>query len=73
RTLAQVLQNISFQTGCKRILLAGGVMANSLIRCYLKAKLSSKMELLFADSHYAGDNSVGVAVLGLEKYQAEKY
>ncbi|MCL1816629.1 MAG: O-sialoglycoprotein endopeptidase [Clostridiales bacterium] len=46
----------------KKVLITGGVAANSLIR-ELVGQESQDLDIHFADSVYAGDNAVGVAVL----------
>ena len=54
------------QTGCQKVLLAGGVAANRRIRKKLAAA-----NVCFAAPKYAGDNACGVALLGLAAYRQE--
>ncbi|MGI5891368.1 MAG: O-sialoglycoprotein endopeptidase [Bacillota bacterium] len=63
-SLAQAMIFISRQSGIKKVLLAGGVMANSIIKERLLTQLNDHAELYFARADYAGDNAVGVALLG---------
>ena len=49
----------------EKVLLCGGVAANSHIRERLRARLR-RFEFLLAPRHLAGDNAVGMAFLGLD-------
>lgn len=66
KSLAKAIGAARSEYGCQRVLLAGGVAANQRIR----EKLHS-LHLNFAQSHYAGDNAVGVALLGLKRHEQE--
>jgi len=54
----------------RKVLLCGGVAANTHIRQRLSMRLRS-YEFVLASSHLAGDNAVGVALLGVDKMQKE--
>ena len=70
-TLSQVIATAAERTGLNRVLIAGGVAANSLVKNELAIRLPS-LEVRFAEPDFAGDNAVGVALLGLQKYLGEK-
>ena len=59
KSLEKVIRTARRQTGCQKVLLVGGVAANQRIR----AKLAP-LHVHIADPRYAGDNAVGVALLG---------
>ncbi len=48
-------------TGCKSVLIVGGVASNNYIRNFLTDNLPGKVSALFAKSDYSSDNSVGAA------------
>ena len=58
--LVKALNNAVCETGIKRILIAGGVASNSILRCGLE-KLDA--EVIFASKELSTDNAVGIAVL----------
>ena len=66
KSLAKAIAAAREQTGCQKVLLAGGVAANRRIRKKLAAA-----NVCFAAPKYAGDNACGVALLGLAAYQQE--
>ncbi len=70
QSLIKALAFAAEQTGLKQIVLAGGVICNRRIRQQLEQNLKDSMQLFFADREYAGDNAVGVALLGKELYKA---
>ena len=49
------------------VVCAGGVMCNSII----KAMLSSKYDVCFAEPAMSADNAVGIAALTLRAYKSE--
>ena len=54
--------------------MVGGVSSNSIIRQHLEKrlnKLDSSIRLFFANPDLSKDNAVGVALLGLKKYNAD--
>ena len=58
--LVKALNNAVCETGIKRILIAGGVASNSILRSGLE-KLDA--EVIFASKELSTDNAVGIAVL----------
>lgn len=62
QTLCMMLQEAICKTGMTTLLLAGGVMANQIIRQHLKNQLVTA-QLFFAPASLCGDNAVGVAVM----------
>ncbi|MDI3281074.1 MAG: O-sialoglycoprotein endopeptidase [Bacillota bacterium] len=68
KALEKVLRRAVAETGIRRVLLVGGVAANSFLRERLKLRLEHRAvgaRLYFADPRWSGDNAVGVALLGL--------
>jgi len=53
-----------------KVLLCGGVAANTHIRRRLTMRLRS-YDFMLAPSHLAGDNAVGIALLGMDRMQSE--
>ena len=66
RTFAKLLNNAFVHTGCKTALLSGGVSGSLLLRELLQDRL--KAELLYAESGLSADNSVGTALLAMDRY-----
>ena len=66
KSLGKAIEAARFQTGCGKVLLAGGVAANQRIRNKL---LPLKVD--FAAPKYAGDNACGVALIGLAAWTGE--
>lgn len=64
-TLVKAVEKAAVKTGLKQVLFCGGVIKNKYIRSSLQDGLSSRYELYFSDPGFSGDNSVGVALLGL--------
>jgi N6-L-threonylcarbamoyladenine synthase len=60
--VSQALQAAAAAHNCNRLLITGGVAANSLIRAQVEANTGS-LSVHFAPPAYAGDNAVGIAVL----------
>ncbi|MGI9951540.1 O-sialoglycoprotein endopeptidase [Moorellaceae bacterium AZ2] len=68
-TLEKVLRPLVEETGCRDILIVGGVAANQFLRERLRHRLEHRAvgsRLHFAVAEYSTDNAVGVALLGLE-------
>lgn len=66
---ASVAKAISFaaaENDLHDVVLAGGVMANSIIKEKLSSLLEDAVRLHFAGPRFAGDNAVGVALLAGE-------
>ena len=66
KSLAKAIEAARRQSGCTKVLLAGGVAANQRIRSRL---LPLKVD--FAAPKYAGDNACGVALIGLAALREE--
>jgi len=74
-TLEKVLLGCAAKTGIRDILLAGGVMANRLIRERLQQRLehpSLGIKLYFAEPNLASDNAVGVAMLAADLHKGRE-
>jgi len=71
-TLSKVIKAAALRTGIRFVLITGGVAANSRLRNLMTHNLSPSLSVCFSHPCYAGDNAVGVALLGLEMLQAEK-
>lgn len=59
------------RTGCREVLLAGGVAASAYMRRHLPdrlAKRSGEIEVHFAAPEWSTDNAIGVAHLGIMQY-----
>jgi len=66
RTFAKLLNNAFAHTGCKTALLSGGVSGSLLLRELLQDRL--KAELQYAESGLSADNSVGTALLAMDRH-----
>ena len=62
------LEEKLWQFGDSKVVLAGGVMCNSIIKNMLK----ERYDVCFAEPSMSADNAVGVAVLALRAYKSEK-
>lgn len=72
RTLEKALLKESARIGCRHVLLAGGVMANSIIKEHLLRRLEHPvvgLKLYFAHPRLCSDNAIGVARLAAILYQ----
>ena len=75
RTVLRLLQGAAEKTGCREMLLAGGVISSSLLRHLLterNEKRRAGLRLYFGRPEFSGDNAVGVALIGLDKLQKER-
>ena len=74
RTIEKLLTNANRETGLKNALLAGGVVSSPRFRSMLIERLKrnkSPIQPYFARQEYSGDNAVGVASIGAERYCKE--
>ena len=74
RTVLRLLQGAAETTGCRDMLLAGGVMSSLLLRELLterNEKRRAGLRLFFGRPEFSGDNAVGVALIGLKQLQKE--
>ncbi len=67
RSISAIIDAYKAEYGEGKILLAGGVMCNGII----KKMLSSKYDVCFAEPDLSADNAVGVAVLALRAFLSE--
>ncbi len=72
RSIAKLLTNASEATGCKRVLLAGGVASSTFLREILPErlhKMRSRLKLYWGRPELSGDNACGVALMASETRQ----
>ena len=75
RTVLRLLQAAAEETGCRDMLLAGGVMSSRLLRQLLTERNDKRragLRLFFGRPEFSGDNAVGVALIGLERLTKER-
>ena len=75
RTVARLLIAACKAAGTDRALVVGGVSSSTLLRELLARrleKMGAKLELHFGRPEYSADNAAGVALLGMQRYQAER-
>ncbi len=73
RTVSRLIAGAGRKTGLRSALVAGGVASSALFRELIMRrmrKLDDDITLHFGHPAYSGDNAVGVALLGLEKYKS---
>ncbi|MBQ6425960.1 MAG: O-sialoglycoprotein endopeptidase [Clostridia bacterium] len=63
RTVAKMARNAAEETGCVKILFAGGVSSSGLLREMLSERLSGRAELYFGAPGLSTDNAVGIALM----------
>ena len=68
RAISNMLDAYTEQYGNSRVVCAGGVMCNGII----KDMLSAKYDVCFAEPSMSADNAVGIAALALRAYKSEK-
>lgn len=67
RSLIKVTLEAVRRYKVSRVLLAGGVASNELIRtAFLEEKALSEIKIVFAPKELSGDNAVGVGLIGLD-------
>ena len=74
RTIERMIDNACEATGARQALLAGGVASSTLLRGMLNARAKKRRlncRLHYAHPELSGDNAVGVALLGAERYAAQ--
>lgn len=75
RSILRMIQAGMEETGLSCALLAGGVASSAYLRQLMAQRMKKrrlKLHIHFAKPEYSGDNAVGVALIGCEKYQAEQ-
>ncbi len=69
-SIAKLLLNAAEETGCRDILLVGGVLANKYIRTVLEEKLGrAGNKTFFPEAAFCGDNAVGCASIALREWR----
>lgn len=71
RSILRMVQAGMEETGLSCALLAGGVASSALLRRLMEARIAKRrmrMQVCFARPEYSGDNAVGVALIGREKF-----
>ena len=74
RTIERMIENACEATGARQALLAGGVASSTLLRSMLNVRAKKRRlncRLHYAHPELSGDNAVGVALLGAERYAAQ--
>ena len=74
RTIERMIENACEATGARQALLAGGVASSMLLRSMLNVRAKKRRlncRLHYAHPELSGDNAVGVALLGAERYAAQ--
>lgn len=67
RTISKLIKNISLEREVDSFLLAGGVASSSILREMLAERLRGiDVNLFFAKTELASDNSVGIALLAMD-------
>lgn len=72
RSIEKMISYASKRTDVRNVLITGGVASSSLFRALLVHRLgkrSAAIKPYFCLPEYAGDNAVGVALIGLEQYR----
>ncbi len=73
RTLTRMVVAASNKTGIHQVLMAGGIASSSLFRTLVTERIRKRdpsMQVRFGKPEYSGDNAVGVALIGAEKFRA---
>ena len=76
RTVLRLLQGAAEATGCRDMLLAGGVTSSLLLRALLterNEKRRAGLRFFFGRPEFSGDNAVGAALIGLKRLQKEGF
>lgn len=72
RTVEKLIRNAAEQTGLAQALIAGGVGASQFLRAQLSKRMArSGIRLYFADPRWTGDNALGAALIGRQRYLSE--
>ena len=72
RTVAKMTVKAVTGTGCKNVLLAGGVSSSVLFRDMVQSrirKMNHEINLYFGHPEFSGDNAAGVALIGAAYYR----
>lgn len=71
-SLEKSLRYAMGETGCRDVLLVGGVAGSQFLKQRLQHRLGKHGQLFFTPPQYAKDNAIGVAWLGLRQKQNAK-
>ena len=63
RSAAKMARNACAETGCTKILFAGGVSSSVLLREMLTDRIGGSAELFFGEPRLSSDNAVGIALM----------
>ena len=74
RTIVRMIENACEETGTRQALLAGGVASSTLLREMIDKRIKKRRlncKICYARPELSGDNAVGVALIGAQKYRSE--
>ncbi len=75
RTLCRMILAGCKQTACKQVLIVGGVASSTLLRSLLMERFKKATKnppyIHFGLPQYSADNAVGIATIGMKRYQVE--
>ncbi len=72
RTVSHLVVEACGQNGISEVLLGGGIISSALIRAEIAERVASRnhrISLHYAKPELAGDNAVGVALIGMERME----
>ncbi len=75
RSILKMLCAAAEATGCKDVLIFGGVASSTRLRSMLTERSKARrtgLRLAFGKPQYSGDNAAGVAIIGAKKYLNNK-
>ena len=72
RTVARMILAGAAKTGIRQVLIAGGVASSALFRRLVTERIRKSdrgLRVCFGKPEYSGDNAVGAALIGAQKYR----
>ena len=72
RTVARMILAGAAKTGIRQVLIAGGVASSALFRRLVTQRIRKSdrgLRVCFGKPEYSGDNAVGTALIGAQKYR----
>lgn len=72
RTVARLILAGAAKTGIRQVLIAGGVASSALFRRLVTERIRKSdrgLRVCFGKPEYSGDNAVGAALIGAQKYR----
>ena len=72
RTVARMILAGAAKTGIRQVLIAGGVASSALFRRLVTERIRKSdrgLRVCFGKPEYSGDNAVGTALIGAQKYR----